>query len=72
MIRTLPELRAQLRQSDRFIQMLFNIAAYGFDQLLAGISSERPGTAAQAFAKAGTFSFTGMTEEAYILAPRPL
>src|SRR5436305_314118 len=68
----LAEFFAELCQRDRLIQVLLNIAAHGFDNLLSRVPRHRFRTAAQAFAKSCALGLLRRAKERYILAPWPL
>src|SRR5581483_2963197 len=69
---TLSEPGAQLRQRDRLVQVLLNIPADRFDQLLTRVSADGLGTAAQALAKACALGFARLAKEDHVLTAGPL
>ena len=69
MERALLEGRAQPRQRDRLIEMLFDVAAYGFHHFHLRVSADRPRTAAQTGAIAGLLGVVGLAKKHNIFTP---
>jgi Carbohydrate family 9 binding domain-like len=71
MKRTLVKFGSESGQRKRFVQMLLNIAAYGFYRFRRTVAAYRLGTAAQAGAIASIFRLFRFAEEGHVLAAGP-
>jgi hypothetical protein len=71
MKRALAEFCAEIRQRQWFIEMLLNVSAHRFHELLVRVAGDSFWAAAQAFPESRSLRFLWMNEETHVLPLRP-